>query len=48
MAVTYAHIALELPGINLAEQLTTAILVLDPQLQVSRFNTACCALLGIG
>ena len=46
--MTQAHIALELPGINLAEQLTTAILVLDTQLQVSCFNTACCALLGIG
>lgn len=33
---------------NLIEQLTTAVLILDTQLQVTFFNTACCALLGIG
>ncbi len=33
---------------DVLEQLTTAVLILDPQLQVSFFNTACCALLGIG
>ena len=39
---------LDLSGIDYANQLTTAILVLDAQLQVLKFNTACCALLSIG
>lgn len=33
---------------NLTNQLSTAVLVLDKQLQVQYFNTACCALFGIG
>lgn len=33
---------------DVLEQLTTAVLILDMQLQVTFFNTACCALLGVG
>lgn len=40
--------ALNLAGIDYANHLTTAIMVLDAQLQVQYFNTACCALLSIG
>ena len=40
--------SLDLTGIDYANHLTTAIMVLDAQLQVQHFNTACCALLSIG
>ncbi len=40
--------SLDLTGIDYANLLTTAIMVLDAQLQVQHFNTACCALLSIG
>jgi len=33
---------------GLTEQLTTAVLVLDSQLQICYFNTASCAVLGLG
>ncbi len=46
--MTQNQTSLNLLGIDFAEHLTTAILVLDAQLQVRYFNTACCALLSIG
>ena len=33
---------------HITEQLTTAIMLLDAQLQIRYFNTACCAVLGLG
>ena len=33
---------------QITEQLTTAILLLDKQLRIRYFNTACCAVLGLG
>jgi len=46
--VTQTLKSLDLTGIDYANHLTTAIMVLDAQLQVQHFNTACCALLSIG
>lgn len=46
--MTVERTSLNIPGFDLAEQLTTALLVLDDRLHVKYFNTACCALLGIG
>jgi two-component system nitrogen regulation sensor histidine kinase GlnL len=46
--VTQIPKSLDLTGIDYANHLTTAIMVLDAQLQVQHFNTACCALLSIG
>jgi two-component system, NtrC family, nitrogen regulation sensor histidine kinase GlnL len=46
--VTQILESLDLTGIDYANHLTTAIMVLDAQLQVQHFNTACCALLSIG
>ncbi|MDX3773205.1 nitrogen regulation protein NR(II) [Chromatiaceae bacterium AAb-1] len=34
--------------LHIAEQLTTAILLLDDSLTIRYFNTACCAVLGVG
>ncbi|MFC4655441.1 MULTISPECIES: nitrogen regulation protein NR(II) [Rheinheimera] len=39
---------MEWTAASLTDQLSTAVLVLDTQLQVQYFNTACCALFGIG
>ncbi len=46
--MTQNQTSLNLLGVDYAEQLTTAILVLDAQLHVRYFNTASCALLSIG
>lgn len=35
-------------ALSLVNQLTTAVMLLDPQLKVSYFNTASCAVLGLG
>ena len=43
-----ATATIAIPGLDIAEHLTTAILVLDDRLHVKSFNTACCALLSIG
>ena len=47
LSVTQTN-TLPLAGIDYANHLTTAIMVLDTQLRVQYFNTACCALLSIG
>jgi len=39
---------MEWTATNLTDQLSTAVLMLDTQLQVQYFNTACCAMFGIG
>jgi two-component system, NtrC family, nitrogen regulation sensor histidine kinase GlnL len=46
--VTQLSIASEQLHTHITEQLTTAILLLDASLHIRYFNTACCAVLGLG
>lgn len=46
--MTQFNNATEQLHINITEQLTTAVMLLDANLQIQYFNTACCAVLGLG